>query len=77
MPLVLGLKIPRGVTSVSIQVHPYPPKKSIATILLDNGNVLKTVQALMGGSHIRTTEAYLHSTDGRKLDAIRTLQFGA
>jgi hypothetical protein len=43
---------------------------------MDNGNDLKTVQALMGHSHIRTTEKYLHSTDDRKVEAIRSLQFG-
>jgi len=37
---------------------------------------LKTVQALMGHSHIRTTETYFHSTDDRKVEAIRSLQFG-
>ncbi len=47
-----------------------------APTLLDNGNDLKTVQALMGHSHIRTTETYLHSTDDRKVEAIRSLQFG-
>ena len=49
---------------------------TFATTLLDNGSDLKTVQALMGHSHIRTTEAYPHSTDDRKVEAIRSLQFG-
>jgi site-specific recombinase XerD len=49
---------------------------TFATTLLDNGNDLRTVQALMGHSHIRTTEAYLHSTDDRKVEAIQSLQFG-
>lgn len=31
----------------------------------------------MGHSHIRTTEEYLHSTDDRKVEAIRSLQFEA
>ena len=51
-------------------------RHTFATTLLDEGNVLKTVQALMGHSHIRTTEGYLHSTDDRKIEAIRSLQFG-
>ncbi len=38
-------------------------------------NNLKTVQALMGHSHIRTTETYLHSTDDRKVEAIESLGF--
>jgi site-specific recombinase XerD len=58
------------------RVHPHVMRHSFATTLLDNGNDLKTVQALMGHSHIRTMETYLHSTDDRKAEAIRTLQFG-
>jgi site-specific recombinase XerD len=58
------------------RVHPHVMRHTFATTLLDNGSDLKTVQALMGHSHIRTTEAYLHSTDDRKVDAIRSLQFG-
>jgi site-specific recombinase XerC len=56
-----------------------PPRDehSFATTLLDKGNDLKTVQALMGHSHIRTTEKYLHSTDDRKVEAIRSLRLGA
>ncbi len=59
------------------RVHPHVMRHTFATTLLDNGNDLKTVQALMGHSHIRTTEAYLHSTDDRKVEAIRSLQFGS
>ena len=58
------------------RVHPHVMRHTFATTLLDNGNDLRTVQALMGHSHIRTTEAYLHSTDDRKAEAIRSLQFG-
>ena len=57
-------------------VHPHVMRHTFATTLLDNGNDLRTVQALMGHSHIRTTERYLHSTDDRKVEAIRSLQFG-
>jgi site-specific recombinase XerD len=56
--------------------HPHVMRHTFATTLLDNGNDLKTVQALMGHSHIRTTERYLHSTDDRKVEAIQSLQFG-
>jgi integrase/recombinase XerD len=59
------------------RIHPHVMRHTFATTLLDNGNDLKTVQALMGHSHIRTTETYLHSTDDRKLEAIKSLQFGA
>jgi site-specific recombinase XerD len=57
-------------------IHPHVMRHTFATTLLDNGNDLRTVQALMGHSHIRTTEAYLHSTDDRKVEAIQSLQFG-
>jgi hypothetical protein len=39
-------------------------RHTFATTLLDKGNDLKTVHALMGHSHIRTTEAYLHLLEG-------------
>jgi site-specific recombinase XerD len=58
------------------RIHPHVMRHTFGTTLLDNGNDLKTVQALMGHSHIRTTEAYLHSTDDRKVEAIQSLQFG-
>jgi site-specific recombinase XerD len=58
------------------RIHPHVMRHTFATTLLDIGNDLKTVQALMGHSHIRTTERYLHSTDDRKVEAIRTLTFG-
>ena len=59
------------------RIHPHVMRYTFATTLLDNGNDLRTVQALMGHSHIRTTETYLHSTDDRKVEAIESLQFGA
>jgi len=49
---------------------------TFATTFLDNGNDLRIVRALMGHSHIRTTERYLPSTDDRKVEAILSLQFG-
>jgi len=58
------------------RVHPHVMRHSFATTLLDKGVDLKTVQDLMGHSHIRTTERYLHSTDDRKVEAIGRLQFG-
>ena len=58
------------------RIHPYVMRHTFATTLMDNGSDLKTVQALLGYSHIRTTERYLHSSDGRKVGAIRRLQFG-
>jgi integrase/recombinase XerD len=58
------------------RIHPHVIRHTFATTLLDKGNDLKTVQALMGHSHIRTTERYLHSNDDRKVEAIQSLQFG-
>jgi site-specific recombinase XerD len=58
------------------RVHPHVMRHTFATTLLDKGNDLRTVQSLMGHSHIRTTESYLHSTDDRKVEAISRLQFG-
>jgi integrase/recombinase XerD len=58
------------------RIHPHVMRHTFATTLLDKGVDLKTVQDLMGHSHIRTTERYLHSTDDRKVDAIGRLQFG-
>ena len=58
------------------RIHPHVIRHTFATTLLDKGNDLKTVQALMGHSHIRTTERYLHRTDDRKVEAIKSLQFG-
>jgi len=58
------------------RIHPHVMRHTFATTLLDKGNDLKTVQALMGHSHIRTTEAYLHSSNDRKVEAIQSLQFG-
>ena len=58
------------------RIHPHVIRHTFATTLLDKGNDLRTVQALMGHSHIRTTERYLHSTDDQKVEAIQRLQFG-
>jgi integrase/recombinase XerD len=59
------------------RIHPHVLRHTFATTLLDMQADLKTVQELMGHSHIRTTERYLHSTDDRKVEAIQRLQFGS
>ena len=58
------------------RIHPHVMRHTFGTALLDRRHDLRTVQALMGHSHIRTTETYLHSTDDRKVEAIKSLQFG-
>lgn len=58
------------------RIHPHVIRHTFTTTLLYKGADLKTVQALMGHSHIRTTERYLHSTDDRKVEAIWSLKIG-
>ena len=57
------------------RITPHTLRHTFATSLLDAGVDLKTVQELMGHSHIRTTERYLHSSDDKKFEAINKLQF--
>ena len=58
------------------RVTPHTLRHTFGTCLLDEGSDLKTVQALLGHSHIRTTERYLHSCDDKKVEAINRLKFG-
>jgi site-specific recombinase XerD len=58
------------------RVTPHTMRHTFATHLLDAGVDLRTVQGLLGHSHIRTTERYLHSSDDKKLEAINKLKFG-
>ena len=77
-PKLVDCLIRSMVKKVMIQrrVHPHIVRHTFSTTLLDKGNDLKTVQALMGHSHIRTMETYLHSMDARKVEAIRRPQWG-
>jgi site-specific recombinase XerD len=65
-----------GKALIRKRIHPHVTRHTFATTLLDKGVDLKTVQGLLGHSHIRTTERYLHTTDDRKVEAIEKLQFG-
>ncbi|TLD40619.1 MAG: Site-specific recombinase XerD [Candidatus Jettenia ecosi] len=60
---------------VTKRITPHTTRHTFATTLLDKGVDLKTVQELLGHSHIRTTEKYLHTSDEKKMDAIARLQF--
>jgi site-specific recombinase XerD len=57
------------------RITPHVTRHTFATSLLDKGVDLKSVQELLGHSHIRTTEKYLHTTDEKKIDAVSRLQF--
>lgn len=58
------------------RIHPHTLRHTFATSLLDRGTDSRTVQELMGHSHIRTTEQYLHSNDDKKFAAVNRLIFG-
>lgn len=60
---------------IAKRITPHTTRHTFATTLLDKGADLKTVQELLGHSHIRTTEKYLHTSDEKKMDAIARLQF--
>lgn len=60
---------------VTKRITPHTTRHTFATTLLDKGVDLKTVQELLGHSHIRTTEKYLHTSDEKKMDAVARLQF--
>jgi site-specific recombinase XerD len=65
----------KKVALIAKRITPHTTRHTFATTLLDKGVDLKTVQELLGHSHIRTTEKYLHTSDEKKLDAVARLQF--
>ncbi len=65
----------KKVALITKRITPHTTRHTFATTLLDKGVDLKTVQELLGHSHIRTTEKYLHTSDEKKMDAIARLQF--
>jgi integrase/recombinase XerD len=58
------------------RVTPHTLRHTFAVSLLDQGVDLRTVQDLMGHSSISTTQAYLHTSEEKKLKAISALSFG-
>ncbi len=58
-------------------VTPHTLRHTFAVSLLDQGVDLRTVQDLMGHSSITTTQAYLHTSDEKKLAAVNALTFGS
>lgn len=63
-------------TLLTKRITPHTMRHTFATSLLDKGVDLRTVQELLGHSHIRTTEKYLHTSEEKKIDAVARLQFG-
>ena len=59
------------------RVTPHTLRHTFAVSLLDQGVDLRTVQDLMGHASITTTQAYLHTSDEKKLAAVNALNFGS
>jgi site-specific recombinase XerD len=59
------------------RVTPHSTRHTFAVSLLDQGVDLRTVQDLLGHSHITTTQRYLHTSDEKKLAAVHSLTFGS
>lgn len=59
------------------RVTPHTLRHTFAVSLLDQGVDLRTVQDLLGHSSITTTQAYLHTSDEKKLAAVNALTFGS
>ncbi|MCB7128525.1 MAG: tyrosine-type recombinase/integrase [Candidatus Brocadiales bacterium] len=67
----------RRVALIRRRVTPHTLRHTFAVSLLDQGVDLRTLQDLMGHSHITTTQAYLHTNDEKKLAAVNALSFGS
>ncbi len=65
----------RKVALIKRRVTPHTLRHTFAVSLLDQGVDLRTVQDLMGHASITTTQAYLHTSDEKKLSAVNSLTF--
>ena len=65
----------RKTALIKRRVTPHTLRHTFAVSLLDQGVDLRTVQDLMGHSSITTTQAYLHTSDEKKLAAVNSLTF--
>ena len=66
----------RRAALIKRRVTPHTLRHTFAVSLLDQGVDLRTVQDLMGHASIITTQAYLHTSDEKKLAAVNSLAFG-
>ena len=67
----------RRAALIKRRVTPHTLRHTFAVSLLDQAVDLRTVQDLMGHSSITTTQAYLHTSDEKKLAAVNALTFGS
>ena len=67
----------RKAALIKRQTTPHTLRHTFAVSLLDQGVDLRTVQDLLGHSNITTTQAYLHTSDEKKMEAVRSLTFGS
>ena len=65
----------RKVALIGRRVTPHTLRHTFAVSLLDQGVDLRTVQDLLGHSSITTTQAYLHTSEKKKMAAVNSLTF--
>ena len=65
----------RKAALITRRVSPHTLRHTFAVSLLDQGVDLRTVQDLLGHASITTTQAYLHTSDEKKLAAVNALTF--